>query len=370
MLNKRVVKNALFDTFWTETKDSKEFLVVKGVPLVEGVLNGRFVGADEFGAFPADWNGVPVVMRHPQANGGSARIPHVDVPVIGNFYNAKLDGTRLVGEFWMDKEKLLATPEGETLFIQIQNQHPIEISTGYNAESIPEAGNWNGKDFSLVDTNLRADHIALLPDDIGACSIKDGCGLNRHSKDLGNNWELSQHKQNIQLNTEESLDQKSQRIRSAFNNLMTKPQPGQPQEAGVSVEQQYAYVTEIFYDQEYVIVEMTGNLHRVSFHDFGSNVVFDEMAMWTPVSIEYVTNQLEKNIKNAPETMSKMWDKVYASALKTYEGDKEKAAASAWAAVKKQYKKDGEKWVKKNQSEDLDPAVAEGFAHLLVMVTD
>lgn len=177
------VQNALFSTWRYETLGDKKYLVVKGVPLVEGVLNSRFVGADEFGAFVHDWNGCPVVLRHPKQNGGSARVPAADVPEIGRFYNAKLDGTRLVGEFWLDEGVLQMNDEGKALLTKIQKQQPIELSTGYYAESVPKAGKWNDKDFELVDQNLHPDHIALLPDEVGACSLADGCGLNRNEKE-------------------------------------------------------------------------------------------------------------------------------------------------------------------------------------------
>lgn len=148
--------------------------------MVEGVLNSRFVSADEFGAFVNDWNGCPVVLRHPKQNGGSARVPASDVPAIGRFYNAKLDGTRLVGEFWLDDGVLQMSDEGKALLTKIQKQQPIELSTGYYAESIPQAGQWNGKEYNLVDQNLHPDHVAILPDEVGACSVKDGCGMNRN----------------------------------------------------------------------------------------------------------------------------------------------------------------------------------------------
>ena len=176
----------VFTTFREETIGGIEYIICNGVPLVEGVLNGRYVSAKEFGAFPSDWNDVPIVMRHPKKNGGVARVPFPDVPPVGRFYNAKLDGTRLTGEFWLDKNKLMSTDEGEVILMKIKSSHPIEISTGYFAESLPKTGKFNGLEYGLVDTNLHADHIALLPDDIGACSVKDGCGLNR------NNGESSQ----------------------------------------------------------------------------------------------------------------------------------------------------------------------------------
>lgn len=52
--------------------------------------------------------------------------------------------------------------------------------------------------------------------------------------------------------------------------------------------------------------------------------------------------------KNAPEGLVRMWDKIYDSVLKQY-NDKERAAQTAWAAVKKKYKKDADsgQWVQK-----------------------
>ena len=97
--------NALL-TWRRESLDGKDYIVAQSVPLVEGVLNGRFVSAEEFGAFVNDWNGVPVVLRHPKENDGSARVPEPDVPVIGRFYGAKMDGSRLVGEYWLEADKL------------------------------------------------------------------------------------------------------------------------------------------------------------------------------------------------------------------------------------------------------------------------
>jgi hypothetical protein len=184
--------NALL-TWRRESLGGKDYIVAQGVPLVEGVLNGRFVSAEEFGAFVNDWNGVPVVMRHPKQNGGSARVPQPDVPVIGKFYGAKLDGARLTGEYWLEADKL-DNPDGETILSRLSAQKPSETSTGYWAESIPSAGNWNGLDFAFIDQNIHPDHIALLPDEIGACSLADGCGMNRNNQMSKQNAEHPWHR--------------------------------------------------------------------------------------------------------------------------------------------------------------------------------
>ena len=68
-----LISNAMFDTHWETQLDGRDYIVVKGVPLVEGVLNGRFVSAEEFGDFVKDWDDIPVVMRHPGGEGRGAR---------------------------------------------------------------------------------------------------------------------------------------------------------------------------------------------------------------------------------------------------------------------------------------------------------
>ena len=175
--------NSAIRTYREVSQNGKDWLVVSGVPLVEGVLNGRLVTASEFGKYVEGWNGRPIVVNHPKLNGGSARVPSPDVTVAGAFYNARVDNAnRLVGEFWMDKLALSRDPKGQVILDNIKANRQIEVSTGYYSASYPEPGTWNGQPFALVDRELKPDHIALLTNQEGACSVKDGCGLNRNMK--------------------------------------------------------------------------------------------------------------------------------------------------------------------------------------------
>lgn len=168
----------LIQNFRNETKDGKSFLVVSGIPLQEQVLNNYLVPGEEISHFVEAWNGSPITLRHPQQNNGSANVPNPDVPIIGRFYNVSFDGKRMTGEYWFD-DQLLQTHAPVTRSKIIAGQ-TVETSTGYWADEENVNGDYGGKAYEIIHRNLRPDHIALLPDEVGACSVQDGCGVNRN----------------------------------------------------------------------------------------------------------------------------------------------------------------------------------------------
>ncbi len=58
----------------------------------------------------------------------------------------------------------------------------MEVSTGLFSEIEAKPGIFKGRHYKGVVRNLRPDHLAILPDSIGACSIADGAGLMRNSR--------------------------------------------------------------------------------------------------------------------------------------------------------------------------------------------
>ena len=75
---------------------------------------------------------------------------------------------------------------------------------------------------------------------------------------------------------------------------------------------------------------------------------------------EELSEATEKRIDQLPEHAQHIFKKAHASAVEEYQnpdkrrGDKKQSAEEvahkvAWAAVKKEYEKDGEKWVKKKE---------------------
>jgi hypothetical protein len=122
----------------------------------------RAVLANSAGA----WNGMPVIIRHPARLGESARTPAVlESATVGSLYNAAMDGSRLVAEAWLD-EQLLETLAPD-VHAAVLAGRPLEVSTGLYGQ------------FTADRTALAVmpDHLAILPDEVGACSLADGCGL-------------------------------------------------------------------------------------------------------------------------------------------------------------------------------------------------
>jgi hypothetical protein len=173
----------------TETLAGREYTVVPCIALVEGVLQGanstepEFAAAAEFGRFPQGWNGRPVVLRHPQINGVfvSASLPTIFEDFhMGSLFNSKLEDKKLKTEAWLDNARILELG-GEFLetLTALQNGDVINVSVGAFIETRAAHGTYGGKQYQSRWDTVVPDHLALLPDELGACSVADGCGTNR-----------------------------------------------------------------------------------------------------------------------------------------------------------------------------------------------
>jgi hypothetical protein len=118
------------------------------------------------------------VVRHPNVNGQnvSARDPEIlNRQGIGVVLHARADNGRLVADGWFDVE---ATRRVDyRVLSDLEASRPIEVSTGLFTDNEPASGTYNGQAYTAIARNYRPDHLAILPDQIGACSIRDGCGV-------------------------------------------------------------------------------------------------------------------------------------------------------------------------------------------------
>lgn len=173
----------------TETLRSQEHLVVPAVLLVEGVIQGMLADtpelalAGEFGANPATWNGRPVSVMHPQRNEEPVAAGSPDIwesVIVGFLFNSRLNGTSLESELWLNKT--WCEDSGFSNILQVlEDGGEMEVSTGLFSQVVDVVGVWNGKKYKGIWTNCVPDHLALLPNAVGACSIEMGCGTNRNN---------------------------------------------------------------------------------------------------------------------------------------------------------------------------------------------
>lgn len=167
----------------TEMVNGREFLVAPLTLIVPGVLNGSqgplYYPPEEIRRNVDAWNGVPMVVQHPTRNGTpiSGRTPEaMSKQEIGRVYNVRIgDGGKLQAEGWFDVQ---ATDRVDrTIMPRLRKGEPIELSTGLFTSNEPRPGDYNGKRYTHIARNYKPDHLAILPDRTGACSIRDGCGV-------------------------------------------------------------------------------------------------------------------------------------------------------------------------------------------------
>jgi len=164
--------------------DGKPYLKAPVTMMTEGVHVGSqgaaFYSAAELADFAEAWNGRPVPVFHPEQDGQgiSANSPEVlEAQSIGFVFDAHFDeqAKALKADIWIDPEK--AAKISPVTLEMLKAGQPIDVSTGEYRESTPQKGVWNGEAYEWIASNIRPDHLALLPGGIGACSWKDGCGV-------------------------------------------------------------------------------------------------------------------------------------------------------------------------------------------------
>jgi hypothetical protein len=117
------------------------------------------------------------VIDHPEVDGVyvSANSPEmIEQRKIGNVYNTRMVGHRLMAELWINEEKIRQM--SSAVLAALQAGQTLEVSLGMFTEEEQVSGTWHGETYSAIARNNRPDHLALLPGGVGACSVADGCG--------------------------------------------------------------------------------------------------------------------------------------------------------------------------------------------------
>lgn len=162
--------------------EGRPHYVVPMVMITVGTHNGSngpvYYPSDELERSVPDWNGRAVVVYHPELNGRGVSAGDPDITnryKIGVIYNTRFDGKRLLAEAWIDQQRVSLVDY--RIEQAISHNRQLEVSTGLvmDWDVDPSVG-------GAVARNYRPDHLAVLPDRVGACSIADGCGLLRNQE--------------------------------------------------------------------------------------------------------------------------------------------------------------------------------------------
>lgn len=177
----------------------REYLVVPARMIVPGILAGSngplYYPPDEISKDVGVWNGIPITAWHPTRNGQhvSARSPGIfETQGLGYVYETSYAGN-LDSEAWFDIEatrnfdqRMKELGVDTNIFNRLDRGEPIELSTGLYTSNVPAPDNYldhTGKPYSgMIARNYKPDHLAVLPDQKGACSLVDGCGINVNTK--------------------------------------------------------------------------------------------------------------------------------------------------------------------------------------------
>lgn len=176
-------------------ENGREYIVakLKTIPL-DGVLPGSqgalFYPARETINSVREWDGTPLVVYHPTRNNGE-HCSAADVPEkhVGELRNSRIENDFLQHDGWFDVVNVKA--QDKRVYDALLHRKPMELSTGLFTTNTPVPGGYatspNGRPYQAVATRFRPDHLAILPDQVGACSINDGCGLHVNANPEGHN---------------------------------------------------------------------------------------------------------------------------------------------------------------------------------------
>lgn len=166
----------------------RQFFVAPTRIIVEGVLPGSmgnvYYPREENRKDVDSWNDMPLMGKgHPKRDGKlvSARTPQVlEKECVGRFYSAKVvnDGEQVAGESWFDVVD--SDRVDPRIMTALRKGESIEVSTGLYLQQRQLANaavDRKGRFYTRVAHSYRPDHIAVLVDNEGACSRKDGCGI-------------------------------------------------------------------------------------------------------------------------------------------------------------------------------------------------
>ncbi len=189
----------------TEYLNGKKHTVIPATMLIanevfHGNQGGWFYPAGAIARSLTAWNGKPVTCPgHPVDEDGNfvsigATTEIFNKFAVGTIFNASFNNDTLKADLWLENSKC------KDIFKILEQGHSLDVSTGMFSEDVLSLGGGGGGAQGSVRTILP-DHLALLPNAVGACSWEDGCGIRqenppmRYSDSGGDFYTFANHKQ-------------------------------------------------------------------------------------------------------------------------------------------------------------------------------
>jgi len=288
--------------------ENRDFLVVPMIILTEGVHAGSdgpmLYPKEELSKTPVVWNHKPVVVYHPEMNGQG--ISACDPSVITNrkvgvMMNTKFEKGKLKSEAWIEVDR--ANAVDERIMAAIEANQMMELSTGVFVDMEAEPGDWKGEAYMGIARNYRPDHLALLPDKIGACSIKDGAGFLRNAAECNPKYRHVMERMMRELGLLDN-EMSHGNIRDSLGEALRKKFNTTNDLTGPSL-----WVNDVY--EDFVIYELGGKLFRLGYSATDTGVTLSKetpapvvrVTEYRTVEGAFVGNQTET--KNKDKRMNK-----------------------------------------------------------------
>ncbi|MCF8307432.1 MAG: hypothetical protein K9I68_00330 [Bacteroidales bacterium] len=146
--------------------------------MVEGVHHGSrgpiFWPAHVLRDNASKWEGTPVVINHPVRNGEPISVKEAPDEIIGKVTQPQYDNSK------KGIKAKIEIPSNHNRLTEIQSVK--EVSAGVFSEETETYGTYNDNEYYMSSIAMEPDHLALLPNERGACSWADGCGIRTNSR--------------------------------------------------------------------------------------------------------------------------------------------------------------------------------------------
>ena len=172
-----------------ETINNKEHYVIRDVvPVVDDVvMNNGLYPKDEIDKSYKSINGNLMPIGHPKVDGQF--VSASNAKAINDYYggawaeNVHKDQDKVLLDCYVDIEFARNHEKGKQLLERLdamfngEDVNPIHVSTGLILNRVYKTGKSKGKPYDWVATNMQFDHVAILLNEQGAATPKEGVGM-------------------------------------------------------------------------------------------------------------------------------------------------------------------------------------------------